>query len=73
MQSRLLSLLESIVNIVFGFFINTSLAMMILHAQGYEVPFKANVKVSLFLTLVSVCRMYLVRRFFNMAEKDDSE
>lgn len=71
-QSRLESLIESIVNQVLGiitaFLTWRYIAMPYLMYMGYVsevIPFWVNMFVTLIFTVVSVIRSYGVRRFFN--------
>lgn len=64
-QSRRASLIESLVNVAVGFGVALAAQGAFLHAAGYELPMPVQIAMGGWLTLVSVCRSYLLRRLFN--------
>lgn len=65
-QSRLGSLVESLVNVVIGFGINFVMNLLILPLFfGVSISLAANFLMGLVFTVVSVARSYGIRRWFN--------
>lgn len=65
-QSRLGSLVESLVNVVVGFGINFLMNLLILPLFfGHAISLTANFVMGLIFTVVSVARSYAIRRWFN--------
>jgi hypothetical protein len=65
-QSRLGSLVESMVNVVVGFGINFTMNLLILPLFfGHHISLSANFVMGLVFTVVSVARSYGIRRWFN--------
>jgi hypothetical protein len=65
MQSKKFSLLESVVNVIVGFFI--SLISQIIIFAMYDVHFslQTNMLMGLWFTIISIIRSYTLRRIFN--------
>lgn len=64
-QTRLVSLIESLVNVTSGFIISLVLWQFVLAPYfGYEVTLKTNLQLTSAFTIISVARGYLWRRFF---------
>jgi hypothetical protein len=64
-QTRLLSLIESLVNVGSGFIISLVLwQWLVAPAFGYEVTIGTNLALTSIFTVTSVARGYLWRRFF---------
>lgn len=64
-QSRRASLFESLVNVAVGFGVALAAQGAFLRAVGYALPMPVQLGMGAWLTLVSVCRSYLLRRLFN--------
>lgn len=64
-QTRLGSLIESIINVIIGFTINFSANMLIFPLFGFHITAGANFLMGLIYTVISVVRSYCVRRWFN--------
>jgi hypothetical protein len=65
-QTKLGSLIESLMNIAIGFGINFVANMLILPAFGFSaLTLKTNFYIGLAYTVVSVIRSYIIRRWFN--------
>jgi hypothetical protein len=65
-QSKLGSLIESLMNIVIGFVINFVANMLILPVFGFTaLTWETNLYIGLAYTVVSVVRSYVIRRWFN--------
>lgn len=64
-QTRLGSLIETMVNIVIGFTINWTANMFIFPLFGFHISAGANFVLGLIYTVISVIRSYCIRRWFN--------
>lgn len=65
-QTRLESLVEAVVNILIGFGVNFAFNLVILPAVGLPMPtLGQNFILGCLFTIVSLCRSYLIRRWFN--------
>lgn len=61
MQTRLSSLIESLINVAIGFVVSLGL----MQALFPEAAFSTNLRVTLLFTATSIARQYVVRRWFN--------
>lgn len=64
-QSRLGSLLESLLNVAIGFTVNYVANLLILPLFGIHITLAENFHLGLIYTGISIARSYLVRRWFN--------
>lgn len=64
-QTRLGSLIESIINTCIGFAINFTANMLIFPLFGFHISLSENFVLGLLYTLISVARSYCIRRWFN--------
>ena len=64
-QSRLGSLIESLINVVVGFSINFGANMFIFPLFGFHITPSANLALGAVYTVISVVRSYCIRRWFN--------
>tara|TARA_R110000851_G_scaffold301434_1_gene457843 strand:+ start:385 stop:633 length:249 start_codon:yes stop_codon:yes gene_type:complete len=64
-QTKIESLLESIVNIIIGYGVALASQLLIFPMFGIDVPFSANLWIGLWFTLISLIRSYVIRRWFN--------
>lgn len=70
MQSKKLSLVESVVNVVSSFIIGVITQIIVFPFYGMEISLMANISLTLIFSLTSFVRSYIVRRTFNsIAEK----
>ena len=65
MQTRIGSLVESLLNILVGFSIALASYMLIMPLYGIHTSFKTDLAITFWFTLVSVIRSYALRRMFN--------
>ena len=65
-QSARASALESLLNILIGFWISVGANIFLLPLWGYKVSLTQGVEIGLAFTLVSFLRSYLLRRAFNL-------
>jgi membrane protein implicated in regulation of membrane protease activity len=64
-QSRLESLIESIVNILIGYFVALGSQLIVFPLVGIHVALSTNLLIGLWFTVVSLVRSYIIRRWFN--------
>lgn len=65
MQTRLGSLIESLLNVAIGFTINWTANMMILPLFGFAVTGAQAFGIGVLFTAISIARSYCIRRWFN--------
>ena len=65
MQSKKMSLIETLSSVAIGYIISLAAQMIIFPIFGINVSFEDNLLIGLFFTVVSIIRGYYVRRFFN--------
>jgi len=64
MQSRRMSLLESLANIAIGYLIAVATQMLVFPIFGIKIPARDNFLIGLIFTAVSLIRSYCLRRIF---------
>lgn len=64
-QTRLGSFIEALFNVAIGFAINFVANMAILPLIGFHITPGQNVFIGVLYTVISVCRSYVIRRWFN--------
>ncbi len=64
-QSRLESLIESIINIAIGYFVALLSQFLIFPLFGIHVSLTDNLLIGAWFTGVSLVRSYVIRRWFN--------
>lgn len=65
MQTKLQSLIESVANIMIGYFVALATQLVVFPLYGMEVSLSQNVQIGMIFTAVSLARSYCVRRVFN--------
>lgn len=65
MQTRLMSVLESIANIVVGYGVAVITQLIVFPLFGLAASLSDNLVIGLIFTIVSLGRSYALRRFFN--------
>lgn len=65
MQSKIGSLVESLINILIGFGIALGSQILIFPMYGVNIPLHDNVMITLWFTVISIARSYSLRRLFN--------
>lgn len=63
-QSRLMSLVESVVNILVGFGVSLAAQWFFLPLLGVSISFSQNLLFALIMTAISIARSYVLRRIF---------
>jgi len=64
-QTKLESLLESIVNILIGYVVALISQLIIFPLVGIDVPLSTNLIIGFWFTAISLARSYVIRRWFN--------
>ena len=65
MQTKKQSLIESIVNILIGYSVGVVSNIFVLPIFGYETNIKKSMGIAVFFTIISLVRIYIIRRWFN--------
>lgn len=65
MQTRLSSLIESVLNVAIGFIVSLVITAIVMPAYGHAVTFSENLQITSIFTIASIARSYAVRRWFN--------
>ena len=71
MQSRLMSMIEAIVNVLVGFWVAVLTQMLVFPLFDLHASFSQNIGMGLIFTVVSLVRSYLLRRFFNALHRPE--
>jgi len=64
-QTRLGSFIEACINVAIGFSINFVANLLILPLIGFHISVGQNLFIGVLYTVISVCRSYVIRRWFN--------
>lgn len=64
MQSRTMSLLEAVTNVIVGFGLAVLTQMLVFPAFGLIVAFDQHVSIAVIFTMLSLGRGYILRRLF---------
>lgn len=64
-QSKFVSFIEALVNTTIGYVIALSSQLIIFPKYNIHISVETNVKLTLWFTLISIIRSYIIRRFFN--------
>ena len=67
-QTKLGSLWESLLNVFVGFTIGVISQLLIFPFFGIDIPFRSNLMIAMYFTIIAVARNYVVRRVFNKNE-----
>jgi len=65
MQTKKQSFLESLTNVAIGYFISLISLFLIFPILGIQSSTEKNLIITLYFTLISIARSYILRRFFN--------
>jgi hypothetical protein len=63
-QSRAMSLIESIANVIVGYGVAVATQVLIFPAFDVHVTLAENLKISAAFTVISICRSFALRRLF---------
>ena len=69
MQSRKMSLIESITNVIVGYSISVLAQILIFPIFGIAATIKENLLIGLCFTVISIARSYILRRIFNKVKE----
>lgn len=64
-QSKLASLIESLVNTLIGFVVSLLSQLVLFPMFGIHIPITTNLWLCAWFTVISIIRSYVVRRWFN--------
>ena len=64
-QSKRQSLLESLINILIGYFTAIGSQMLVFPLFDIIIPLTDNLLIGLYFTAISLIRSYIIRRVFN--------
>ena len=64
-QTKAGSLIESMTNIMIGYFVALASQLAIFPMFGVNIPFTANLWIGAWFTVISLVRSYIIRRWFN--------
>lgn len=65
MQSKKMSLIESVINVAVGYFVALLAQLIIFPILDIPVSIEKNIVIGLFFTVVSIVRSFTLRRIFN--------
>ena len=71
MQTRLMSLVESVVNIVVGYAVAVLTQLLVFPLFGLAASIGDNLVIGLIFTIVSLARSYALRWFFNASVQNE--
>lgn len=64
-QTKTQSAIEAVTNVVVGFLINFTATIYLFPFFGWEITISQNLELSVYFTIISLVRSYLLRRFYN--------
>ena len=70
MQTKYQSFIESLTNILIGYFTALFSQVLIFPIFDINVTFQDNLLIGLYFTIISLIRSYLIRRYFNKRNKN---
>ena len=65
MQSRAMSLVEAVTNVIVGYGVAVATQMLVFPWFGLSTTLSENLQIGLIFTVVSLLRSYALRRLFN--------
>lgn len=65
MQTRKWSVIEALTNVSVGFVVSLVSQLVIFHLYGIRLALMDNIAITLWFTLISIVRSYVLRRAFN--------
>jgi hypothetical protein len=69
MQSRVMSLIEALANVLVGYSVAVATQVMVFPIFGLHASLDQNLAIGLIFTVVSLVRSYALRRIFNMSDR----
>lgn len=73
MQTRRMSFVESIVNVLIGYGVSLLSQIIIFPFFNISISLKSNIYIGLWFTVISIIRSYVLRRFFNRLKFTNSK
>ena len=64
-QSKLQSFIEACTTVISGFFVALAVQLLIFPLYDIDITLFQNVEIVMILTVTSIIRVYIVRRYFN--------
>ena len=64
-QSKLQSMIESFTTVISGFFVALAVQLLIFPLYDIDITLFQNVEIVMILTVTSIIRVYILRRYFN--------
>jgi hypothetical protein len=71
-QSRTMSLVEAIANVVVGYGVAVATQMIVFPRFGFHATVDQNLGIGLIFTVASLLRSFTLRRLFNLAQSRQS-
>jgi len=65
MQKKSHSLIESLINVLIGYFIALAAQLIIFPRYGIHISMSDNLSIGALFTIISIARSYALRRLFN--------
>lgn len=65
MQSKLSSFIESMANVLIGYFVALIVQLVVYPFYGATFSLRQNVEIGLIFMVVAIVRSYVIRRWFN--------
>jgi len=65
MQTKLSSLIESLINILIGYFVALGSQLLIFPLFDIHISIQTNLWIGAWFTVISLIRSYVIRRWFN--------
>lgn len=66
MQKKSHSLIESLINVLIGYFIALAAQLIIFPRYGIHISMSDNLSIGALFTIISIARSYALRRLFNL-------
>ena len=70
MQTKKQSFLESLTNVAIGYLVSVLSLFIIFPILGIESSTGKNLIITLYFTLISIARSYILRRYFNKKQQN---
>ncbi len=65
LQSKLGSFYEAAMNIIIGFVVAICSQLIVFPLFNIDITFSDNLMIGFYFTIISLCRSYVIRRWFN--------
>ena len=64
-QTKLASFIESLANVIIGYFIGVISQILIFPVYNIHIPHSQNMSIAVWFAVISLARSYVLRRWFN--------